>query len=827
MNRPRFRMKLKTAYCLALTLPLAACGTTPPLERSLAESAAAASAAASAATSAETRTPTWAPRPLPPQEKPDDGRRLAPTLQPGSDLMIATPSARGQISGRGEAISLRFEQAPVTEVVHAILGDLLKVDYALVTPLSGEISLHTQAPVPREQVLPLLESLLQANGIAMVADAAGRYRVGKSDALKSSVPLPRQAGALAAGAGTVIVPLQYIGASEMADILRPVASNEALLRVDTVRNLLMLSGSRNQLDGWLEIIATFDVDFLHGMSVGLFPLNNGSARDLAQELNALLGSSTVILERDSSASTAQAPASRNTANASAGRSTPSQANNAQANRAAQRNQNGANATTDTEQAGPLAGLVRVMAIERLNALLVVTPRAHYLEQVRVWIERLDNPQDSDADGQLYVYPVQNGSAQHLADLLNGLYGSGQIESSSGSGVANGLARSQGSTGTSFGSLGSGTSAFGGSGTGTTSAFGSGAQVSGTAVTQVSLGQGQAIRVVADNHNNALLIHASRRDYRRIEAALRRLDVAPTQVLIEASIVEVTLSDELKYGLQWYFQNSLRGGWTGQGQLSSTDSGAISNTGQGFFYSAINPAGSVRAVLNTLATRSLLNVLSNPTVMVQDNHTATIQVGDQQPIRSSTTITDGGTTTSSIQYKDTGVMLAVTPSVNAGDMVSLDVNQAITDVGEEDSATGQRAFNQRQVVSRVSVRSGETIVLGGLIRDNKTRGKQGIPVLHDLPVVGNLFGATTVSTVRTELLVMITPRVIRSEQDVRDIGSEIRNRMQGLKSLQGEARLSLGRLERVPEVPLASALPAPANGTLATPVEAVTAGTLAR
>jgi len=821
MNRPRFRMKLKTAYCLALTLPLAACGTTPPLERSLAESAAAASAAANA----EARTPAWTPRQLPPLEKPDDGRRLAPTLQPGSDLMIATPSARGQISGRGEAISLRFEQAPVTEVVHAILGDLLKVDYALVTPLSGEISLHTQAPVPREQVLPLLESLLQANGIAMVADAAGRYRVGKSDALKSSVPLPRQAGALAAGAGTVIVPLQYIGASEMADILRPVASNEALLRVDMVRNLLMLSGSRNQLDGWLEIISTFDVDFLKGMSVGLFPLNNGSARDLAQELNALLGSSTVILERDSSASAAQTPASRNAANAQATRNTPSQANTAQANRAAQRTPNGGNATTDTEQAGPLAGLVRVMAIERLNALLVVTPRAHYLEQVRVWIERLDNPQDSDADGQLYVYPVQNGSAQHLADLLNGLYGSGQLESSSvtsGSGVANSLARSQGSTSSSFGSLGSGTSAFGSSGTGTTSAFGSGAQVSGTAVTQVSLGQGQDIRVVADNHNNALLIHASRRDYRRIEAALRRLDVAPTQVLIEASIVEVTLSDELKYGLQWYFQNSLRGGWTGQGQLSSTDTGTISNTGQGFFYSAINPAGSVRAVLNALATRSLLNVLSNPTVMVQDNHTATIQVGDQQPIRSSTTITDGGTTTSSIQYKDTGVMLAVTPSVNAGDMVSLDVNQAITDVGDEDSATGQRAFNQRQVVSRVSVRSGETIVLGGLIRDNKTRGKQGIPVLYDLPVVGNLFGATTVSTVRTELLVMITPRVIRSEQDVRDIGSEIRNRMQGLRSLQGEARQSLSRLERVPEVPRASALPEPAGGAIVTPMEAAPA-----
>ena len=181
-------------------------------------------------------------------------------------------------------------------------------------------------------------------------------------------------------------------------------------------------------------------------------------------------------------------------------------------------------------------------------------------------------------------------------------------------------------------------------------------------------------------------------------------------------------------------------------------------------------------------------------MVLDNHTATIQVGDQQPIQSSSSVTtNGDVLTSSIQYKDTGVLLTVTPSVNAGDMVSMEVNQAITDVGERDEATGQRSFNQRQISSRVAVRSGETIVLGGLIRDNKTRGKQGIPVLYDLPVIGNLFGTTTVDTNRTEKIVMITPRVIRTEQDVRDIGGEIRERMRGLNDLKGAAKSSLSRL----------------------------------
>jgi general secretion pathway protein D len=300
------------------------------------------------------------------------------------------------------------------------------------------------------------------------------------------------------------------------------------------------------------------------------------------------------------------------------------------------------------------------------------------------------------------------------------------------------------------------------------------------VTQLSLGT--QVRVVADEHNNALLIHAPRREYRSIESALRRLDVAPTQVLIEASIVEITLNDELKYGLQWYFNNSIGGGRTGGGLLNGRESGDIGPEQPGFSYTITNSAGMVRAVLNALATKSLVNVISTPSIMVQDNHTATIHVGDQQPVRSSETVTDGGRTTTSIQYKDTGVMLSVTPSANAGGMIGLDVHQSVTDVGQVDVATSQRSFLQRQLSSRVAVRSGETVVLGGLIRDNQTRGRQGVPVLHDLPLLGNLFGATTVNTDRTELLVMITPRVLQREADHRGVLAEMRSRMHGLRGL---------------------------------------------
>jgi general secretion pathway protein D len=441
-----------------------------------------------------------------------------------------------------------------------------------------------------------------------------------------------------------------------------------------------------------------------------------------------------------------------------------------------------------------------MPIERLNALLIITPRAHYLEQAKDWIERLDRPSEGDASGQIYVYPVRNGSAQHLANLLTGLYGGSAAQSSGGdSGVASSLSSASRGIGATSGGLGT-TSRTGGSGR-----FGAGANSLGTTgnaaagggVTQVDLGQN--VRVVADERNNALLIHASRRDYLRIEDALRKLDVAPAQVLIEASIVEVTLTDELRYGLQWYFEDKLgSGGWTGQGQFRTNGLGL---PGEGFGYAVVNPAGQIRAVLNALAGKSLINVISNPNVMVLDNHTASIQVGDQQPVRASTTVTDGGNTTDSIQYRDTGVMLTVAPTVNAGDMVTMEVDQTITDVGEIDTATNQRSFNQRQISSKVAVRSGETIVLGGLIRDNKTRGKTGIPILHDLPVIGNFFGATTIESRRTELIVMLTPRVVRSGEDARQIGNELRARMRSFSQLSGTAAAQLQRLS----------LPAEADG----------------
>lgn len=749
--------------------------------------AALADGAAASAAAERTRRPAGASAGAPAD---DADRRSAtgesgaaqPRLFRGNDQVIAPAApARADRSLAGKETSFRFEQAPVREVVHAVLGELLGLTYVLHQPVGGTVTVSTAAPIPVDQALSLLEAVLQGNGILMAQDASGVFHVGPPEALRSIVPVPKRVdrAPLPPGFGSAIVPLKYIGAAEMAEILRPIAQPAAFLRVDTLRNLLILAGSRNQIEGWLEIVRTFDVDLLKGMSVGVFPLQYASVRDVEAALRISIPSLSSTPTAQPATPTAP-PGSAAAAAAAAQPALPSH---------------------------PLLGALRVIPLERLNSLLVVTPRAAYLDEVKVWIERLDRPTDSDTEPRLFVYAVRNGSAQHLANVLNGIFGTatgaaGQVDS----GVAPGLRPTTGTTTTTQRSaLGTGGAATGRGGLALSgmSTQQSAARPAGIVAATLTTN----VRIVGDDLNNSVVVYGPASEFRKIEAALKRLDSPATQVLIEATIVEVTLTDELRYGLQWFFTDSARGGLRGSGGLNLNQEGGIGPQQPGFFYSLTNTMGQVRAVLNALADRSLIRVISSPSLMVLDNHSAAISVGDQQPVRSSVTVSDGGNITTSIEYKDTGVLLTVTPSVNSGDVVSMSINQAVTDVGSIDSATGQRAFLQRQIGSRVAVKSGEALVLGGLIRDNTTGGDTGVPFLSRIPVLGALFGTKTQSTVRTELLVVITPRVIRSEQDAQEVGREMRERMRGFRALADDQRSLL---------PPGFAVPAEKPGSAVTP-----------
>lgn len=661
----------------------------------------------------------------------------------GNDLVVAPANNKGQITGT--AAGLKFEEAPLADVVSLVLREIAKVDYVVHPPINGTVTLSTQGEVSADHAMLFLEAALQANGLQMARDTRGVYHIGRPDAIKGIVPAIRQAGnnaPLPPGYGAIVVPLKYMGAGEMASILRPMAPPDAIVRVDTVRNLLVLVGTRTQAEGWLDVVATFDVDLLKGMSVGVFPLKNVTAREVESALRLLnVGGTTTAQTTPPSGA---AGASRTTAD-TAGAALP---------------------TTS-----PLYGALRILPIERINSVMIVTPRVAYLEEARRWIEKLDQPGGNSPEAQLFMYPVQNGNAKHLANVLNGLFGNGTSSSSQGtsSGVAPGLQQTTANT-TGFNAASASTGT-------TTAATGGASTVQGSGLTTLTLGTG--LRVMADEINNAVLVYGNRAEYEKIEATLKRLDVPPTQVLIEASIIEVTLTDDLKYGLQWAFNDSARGGLSGQGVLSTAASAVFGATPAGFSYTLRNSLGDVRAVLTALAEKSLVKVISSPSLMVLDNHTASIAVGNQQPIRVGETITAGGNVSNNIQYKDTGVSLGVTPSVNAGNMVTMQINQAVTDVGAVDLATGQRSFLQRQFASKVAVRSGETLVLGGLIRDNSSTGKSGLPGLQDIPFFGALFGTNATNSTRTELLVLITPRVVRTEQDSRQVSQDLKDRMKTL------------------------------------------------
>lgn len=691
----------------------------------------------------------------------------APRLIQGSGKVINATDQKTSL--QGGAVKLSFEDAPLAQVVQTVLGDILKVDYVLHPPIAGSVTMSTQKPVPAEQVLNLLEAALQASGLAMVRDVRGTYHVGTVEALRgigAAVRVATVGAPLAPGYGVIVLPLQYIGASEMASILRPMAGENAILRVDAIRNLLVMAGTRGQAEGWLEMVNTFDIDLLEGMSVGIFPLKYISIEEVTQALQTLNGASTGVgTGTPGSASPASIGGG---GGAAAGRAqTP--------------------ATAGASPAGMFAGALHVMPIARLNSILVITSRPAYLTQVKRWLSKFDQAGSIGGQAQLHIYQVQNGNAKHLASVLSGIFGG---ETSTNSRADSGVAPGLGSTSTSaagsmFGNnrAGSGTGLQLGNNLGQqNSNMGAAANAAPSGVSQVTtLG---SIRVMADELNNSVLIWGTPAEYERIEASLRKLDVPPTQVLIEASIIEVTLNDSLRYGLEWSFNNST-GGHSGQGSLSGTAGKAIGEAlGSGFSYTVKNSAGTVRAALNALASKTNLKVVASPTLMVLDNHTATINVGTQQPYQTGSTISgsDSNVISTSIQYKDTGVGLSVTPSVNAGNMVTMSVNQTVTDVGAADEVTQQRSFLQRQVNSRVAVRSGESIVMGGLIQENSSTSRSGVPFLHDLPLVGHLFGSTKKDGVRTELIVVITPRVVRTDIDVREVTENLREQMGGLRTV---------------------------------------------
>lgn len=617
----------------------------------------------------------------------------------------AAPKAFEQTS-EGD-VTLNFQDADIRELVKSILGDILNLNYTIDNQIQGKLSIQTSRPVPRGALLSTLEKVLRMNGAVLVADES-LYRVVPMSSALLDTPVPRLRLGERPGFQTVVVPLRYIGAKEMQKILEPIVQEKAVLTVDPRRNLMVLAGTRPELRNLLETIEIFDVDQLKGMSVGLFTLVSAKPETVRDELLQILG--------------------------------------------------------DGSDSG-VGDMVQLVPLERLNALLAITPQPRYLDEIRRWIERLDRTAYAGMRN-LYVYHVENGKAGHLAGLLSQLFDSKRSQATppaSGSGP-----KSPSPIKAAVGGEGKG---------GVPSRTGPGPVRANGADLDASLDVGE-VTIIADEENNSLLIMATAGDYEKVEHAVRRLDVVPMQVLVEATIIEVTLTDRLSYGLQWFFKHDIG---------SRTARGAIDlplDLGAGLRYEIFS-GGTVRATLETLKSQEKINVISSPSLMVLDNRTASIRVGDQVPVRTSETTNtatsgDAALVTSTIQFRDTGVLLEVTPRVNAGGMITVEISQEVNDVDRTTTSNiDSPTINQRQIRTSVAVHSGETIVLGGLIRDNRGRSRSGVPLLQDMPGLGWLFKNHDQNEDRTELLVLITPTAVAGVGDARRVTRELKSKMKGL------------------------------------------------
>jgi len=419
---------------------------------------------------------------------------------------------------------------------------------------------------------------------------------------------------------------------------------------------------------------------------------------------------------------------------------------------------------------------------------VITAQPDYLDRAASWIERLDREGEGEGE-QVFVYAVQNGRATDLASVLGELF---DIQSSvvgEPSLLAPGLEPVElGSSLSTFDERGETRDETSGD-QDESNRFGSqrtprpDSTSGGPGQRELTPGgEGNNTRIVADETSNSLLVRGTAKEYKKIQSALRELDKQPLQVLLEATIAEVSLRDELSYGIQWFLGSS-------DSNLTLSD---LPNRTVGEFFpstfsgfSGLLARGDVRVLIDALDSVSDLNIISSPQVLVLDNQTAQLEVGDEVPIITQTAERlDSDSLVNTVEYNQTGVILNVTPRVNASGLVTLDIEQEVSDVVlTTSSGIDAPTFAQRRIGTSVAVSSNQTVVLGGLIEDSSEEVRAGIPYLKDIPWLGLLFGRTEQITERTELLVLITPKVLTNQAEAVAATNELRRRLVSLEPLQ--------------------------------------------
>src|SRR5262252_9407862 len=675
----------------------------------------------------------------------------------GATPAVMPPPTPGAGAQAGD-VTLNFVDTDIREIARTILGTTLNLNYTIDPNVHGTGSIETGTPLPRSALLPTLENLLNANG-ATVIERSGVYAV---------VPLPAGAtrnlvsGANAIGAGTEVVPLRYASAKDLAKVLEPYVAEGGKIGADPGRNALIISGDAAVRQTLAGLARAFDIDILAGQSYAIFPVRDGDPAKRAAEFERVL---------------------------------------------------------QAQAEGALAGVVRVLPMDRVNAVLVVSSQSRYVDAARRFFGLANQVEDATARSW-HVYYVQNGQSADLELLLQraftprnvsptpappGTTAPGAQQQTIGGGAFGGGTMGLGGQGAfggqggrGLGGAGIGAGVGGGLGAGITGAAGgqaaavpsatAGAEGAPPATEPLSAeaapgGAGgpeteNRMRIIANRRNCALLIYATPSEYSVIEGMLRKIDIIPLQVLIEATIAQVSLNDELQYGTQFFLKTGHIAQTLGAPNPPFQPLGSLTfpSTFSGFILSH-----APRYAIEALAAVTKVKVLSAPQVMVLDNEPARLQVGQQVPVLTGTatsTLAAGAPTVNSVDYHSTGVIMQVTPRVNSGGLVTLDIAQEVSNVAAQatNSVSGSPTFNDQTFRTRVAIQDGQTIGMAGLIRDNASEGNTGIPFLKDIPILSTILSTQIGTRTRQELLVLITPHVVHDQRDARALTEDLRSQL---------------------------------------------------
>ena len=679
------------------------------------------------------------------------GAETEPTPQGTGVEASAVPSPNGSVVSPVDGVDINFENADIGTVARTLLGDTLGVSFVVDPRVQGNVTLSSNGPIARRDVLPVFESVLRMSNAALVREGN----------LVKILPIPEATGigpvTLGGGEpgfGVSIVPLRYTSAATIAKAVENFVTRPGAVRVDQARNLLLIQGTTSERRDALVVISTFDVEWLRKQSVGIYPLKSTTPDTMIRELEKVF---------------------------------------------------------DVADGGQGQGVVRFQPIARMNAVMAVTRSEKLLERATQWVQRLDR---SDNNGTaVRIYQLNFGNATKIAKILNDIF-----VGRSGTNAetpANQLAPGTNATASRLDALsagGAGAPAGGASSSSTSTPAGQSAGSESNSRTSISTAFGsfaerwnqddnnaggangspqrgvmQNVRITANTADNTIVVYSNQEDYRTIEHALGQLDRPQLQVAIDAMVAEVTLNDQLQYGVQYFLTSSAVGAQSNQGSAglfnaaaSAAQSALLARVLPGFnllLGSEANP----RLIINALDTVTSTKVLSAPSLVVTDNQPAILEVGQDVPIStgSATVLTTQNTVVNTIDMRSTGIILKVLPHVHPNGSIELEIEQEVSAVVPTQPSTLTPTITQRRVHSTVRMTSGQTVLLGGLISENNQATKSGMPVVDQIRYLGDLLSNKTDVRNRTEIIIFVKAQLIRNGFDAQKVSEEFRERLQSM------------------------------------------------